>query len=47
MLHEIRVCTVPGDNCGSALRISYSTSLDKIEEAFNRIIPWMKMQDFG
>ena len=51
MLREIRVCTVPGDtfgdSCANALRISYSTSLDKIEEAFERIIPWMKKQEFG
>lgn len=51
MLKEIRVCTVSGDTFGeahhNALRISYSTSLEKIEEAFDRIIPWMKKQDFS
>lgn len=51
MLKEIGVCTVAGDTFGdahhNALRISYSTSLEKIEEAFERIIPWMKKQDFS
>lgn len=51
MLKETGVCTIAGDTFGDALpnaiRISYSTSLDKIEEAFARIIPWMKAQDFG
>jgi aminotransferase len=51
MLREIGVCTIAGDTFGdanpNALRISYSTSLDKIEEAFERIIPWMEKQDFG
>jgi len=51
MLREIGVCTVSGDTfgdyCHDALRISYSTSLEKIEEAFERIIPWMEKQDFS
>ncbi len=51
MLREIRVCTIAGDTFGdnmtNALRISYSTSLEKIEEAFDRIIPWMEKQDFS
>lgn len=51
MLREIRVCTIAGDtfgdNMNNALRISYSTSLEKIEEAFDRIIPWMEKQDFS
>jgi aminotransferase len=51
MLRETGVCTIPGDTFGEAgkhaLRISYSTSLDQIEEAFERIIPWMKKQNFG
>ncbi|MCH8544945.1 MAG: pyridoxal phosphate-dependent aminotransferase [Alcanivorax sp.] len=50
MLKETRVCTIAGntfgDSCSNALRISYSTSLDNIERAFERIIPWMKKQDF-
>jgi aminotransferase len=29
------------------LRISYSTSIDRIEAAFERIIPWMAKQDFA
>lgn len=51
MLREIGVCTIAGDTFGdanpNALRISYSTSLEQIEAAFERIIPWMKKQDFG
>jgi aminotransferase len=51
LLRETGVCTIPGDTFGEAgkhaLRISYSTSLDQIEEAFERIIPWMKKQNFG
>lgn len=50
MLKETRVCTIAGttfgDSCSNALRISYSTSLDNIERAFERIIPWMAKQDF-
>jgi aminotransferase len=51
MLREIGVCTIAGDTFGdampNALRISYSTSIDQIEEAFARMIPWLKKQDFG
>jgi len=51
LLKETGVCTIPGqtfgDSCSNALRISYSTSIDKIEEAFKRIIPWMEKQDFA
>jgi aminotransferase len=51
MLREIGVCTISGDtfgeSCHNALRISYSTSLENIEEAFERIIPWMTKQDFS
>ncbi|SEP16987.1 pyridoxal phosphate-dependent aminotransferase [Aquisalimonas asiatica] len=50
MLQETGVCTVPGDafgeHCSNSLRISYSTSLDKIEEAFERMVPWLAKQDF-
>ena len=50
MLRETGVCTVPGDafgeSCINSLRISYSTSMEKIEEAFERIIPWMEKQRF-
>ncbi|AJD47141.1 classes I and II superfamily aminotransferase [Isoalcanivorax pacificus W11-5] len=50
LLKETRVCTIAGgtfgDSCNNALRISYSTSLDNIERAFERIIPWMEKQDF-
>ena len=50
MLREIGVCTVPGDafgdNCPNSLRISYSTSMEQIEEAFRRMIPWLEEQEF-
>ncbi|MEP1895181.1 MAG: pyridoxal phosphate-dependent aminotransferase [Alloalcanivorax venustensis] len=50
LLRETGVCTVAGetfgDTCSNALRISYSTSLDQIEAAFERIIPWMEKQDW-
>src|SRR5699024_4377231 len=48
MLEETGVCVVPGDtfgeDSGNLLRISYSTSLENIEEAFARIQPWMERQ---
>lgn len=48
MLEETGVCVIPGDtfgeSAGGLLRISYSTSMDNIEEAFSRLIPWMKNQ---
>ena len=51
MLREIGVCTIAGDTFGdamtNALRISYSTSIDQIEQAFERMIPWLARQDFG
>ena len=51
LLRETGVCTISGDTFGdagrNALRISYSTSLDQIEEAFSRIIPWMEKQNFS
>jgi aminotransferase len=51
MLREIGVCTIAGDTFGNAmtnaLRISYSTSIDQIERAFERMIPWLGKQDFG
>jgi len=50
LLKETGVCVVPGDAFGettvNALRISYSTSLDQIEEAFARMIPWFERQHF-
>jgi aspartate/methionine/tyrosine aminotransferase len=48
LLEETGVCVVPGDAFGetamNAWRISYSTSMDHIEEAFRRMIPWLKKQ---
>jgi aminotransferase len=50
LLEETGVCVIPGDafgdTCSNAIRISYSNSLQKIEEAFERIIPWMAQQRF-
>ncbi len=50
LLKETGVCTIPGETFGSqckdSLRLSYSISLDQIEEAFRRIIPWMEAQAF-
>ncbi|WP_116344397.1 pyridoxal phosphate-dependent aminotransferase [Blastopirellula marina] len=49
MLEEIGVCVVPGEafgeSCINSLRISYSTSMETIEEAFQRMIPWMAKQE--
>ncbi|HKJ95121.1 MAG TPA: aminotransferase class I/II-fold pyridoxal phosphate-dependent enzyme [Gammaproteobacteria bacterium] len=51
MLQEIGVCVIPGDafgdTCSNAIRISYSNSMDKIEEAFERMIPWLEKQKLG
>ena len=48
MLEETGVCVIPGDAFGESssnlLRISYSTSMAQIEEAFARIQPWMARQ---
>lgn len=50
MLKETGVCAVPGDAFGehtqNALRLSFSTTCEKLEEAFDRIIPWMAKQPF-
>lgn len=48
MLEETGVCVIPGDafgeDSGNLMRISYSTSMEKIEEAFARMQPWMARQ---
>jgi len=50
MLQEIGVCVVPGDAfgeaCSNALRFSFSTTCERLDEAFARIIPWMARQNF-
>lgn len=50
MLEETGVCVVPGetfgDNARNALRISFSTSMEQIEEAFARMNPWLAKQKF-
>jgi len=41
---------VPGDSfgegCTNALRFSFSTTCEKLDAAFDRIIPWMAKQNF-
>ncbi|MEX0738556.1 MAG: aminotransferase class I/II-fold pyridoxal phosphate-dependent enzyme [Pseudohongiella sp.] len=50
LLKETGVCTIPGEtfgsHCKNSLRLSYSISLEQIEAAFARIIPWMEQQNF-
>jgi aminotransferase len=50
MLHEARVCTIPGSafgrSCSNALRISYATSLETIETAMARMKSWLATQSF-
>ncbi len=50
MLHEIRVCTIPGgafgESCTNALRISYATPVETIDAAFERMVPWLRRQSF-
>lgn len=50
LLKETGVCTIAGDtfgdSCSNSLRFSYATSIEQIEKAFERIIPWMEKQDF-
>ncbi|RLK48648.1 aminotransferase [Alkalispirillum mobile] len=50
MLQETGVCVVPGDafgdSCPNSLRISFSASMNDIEEAFERMIPWLAKQRF-
>ncbi len=50
MLEEIGVCVVPGDafgeNCSNSLRISFSASMEAIEEGFRRMVPWLEKQNF-
>ena len=48
MLEETGVCVIPGDAfgefSGDLLRISYSTSMENIELAFERMTPWLAEQ---
>jgi len=50
MLEETGVCVVPGDafgeHCSNSLRISFSASMEAIEEGFSRMIPWLAEQNF-
>lgn len=51
MLEETGVCVIPGDafgdTTGNAIRISYSNSMEQIELAFERMIPWLAEQKLG
>jgi len=48
MLEETGVCVIPGDAFGESsanlMRISFSTSMERIEDAFSRMRPWMARQ---
>ncbi|WP_372966423.1 pyridoxal phosphate-dependent aminotransferase [Marinobacter sp.] len=50
LLKETGVCVVPGDafgeSCTNALRFSFSLTCERMDEAFDRIIPWMDKQAF-
>lgn len=50
MLQETGVCAVPGDafgeSCTNSIRFAFSATTERIQEAFDRIIPWMKKQKF-
>jgi aminotransferase len=50
LLKETEVYTTPGEtfgvSCTNALQLSCSTSLENIERAFERMIPWLENQDF-
>ena len=50
LLKEAGVCTIPGGafgaSCNNALRISFATSMEQIELAFERMIPWLERQSF-
>lgn len=51
LLEETGVCVVPGDafgeSCTNSLRISFSNSMEQIEEAFARMKPWLEKQKFS
>ena len=50
MLEEARVCVVPGgafgDSSNNALRMSFAASIETINDAFERMIPWLEKQSF-
>ena len=50
LLEETGVCVVPGDafgdSCPNSIRLSYSASMEDIERAFERMIPWLAKQKF-
>lgn len=50
LLKDTGVCTIPGDtfgeSCRNAMRISFATSMEMIEAAFERMTPWFARQSF-
>lgn len=50
LLDETNVCVIPGgafgDSCNNAVRISFATSMDVIDQAFERMVPWFDQQSF-
>lgn len=50
MLHETGVCTVPGSafgiHCRNAFRISFAASEAVLEDALNRMLPWLEKQSY-
>jgi aspartate/methionine/tyrosine aminotransferase len=50
MLKEAGVCTIPGgafgESCNNGFRISFATSMDVIETAFERMTKWLEKQSF-
>jgi aspartate/methionine/tyrosine aminotransferase len=49
-LKEAGVCTIPGgafgESCNNGFRISFATSMDVIETAFERMTKWLEKQSF-
>ncbi len=50
LLEETNVCVIPGgafgESCNNAIRISFATSMDVIDQAFERMVPWFDQQSF-
>jgi aspartate/methionine/tyrosine aminotransferase len=50
LMREAGVCTIPGisfgESCSNALRISFSVAEEKINQAFERAVPWFEKQSF-
>lgn len=50
MLEEAGVCVIPGGafgkSCNNGLRMSFAPSIETINKAFERMIPWLEKQSF-